>query len=296
MPVRLELVVSTIFALGCNPGRSGQSNSGGMGDSGSMESMAATGLVGATEGSGMVPEASTQGASEETGGESSVCTEVHIGDLVLSTQDDVEASARLREVQGSLTISGNVASLAALGCLETIAGGLTVDETRGLRNLEGLGQLADVGGWLTATSNPDLESLEGLSSLRFVSWIYLGRNGLTHLGLSDLQAAEGIVVGGCSLDGARDSGEPLLVDFDGLDALLALGVVAIYESPMLMRLSGLEAFAQRGGQILSLSLWFNEQFDLGSVTDATDLFEGTHIDACGNEGQSTERCFCPPPP
>jgi hypothetical protein len=260
------------------------------------------GTDGAQEGTAMsdtgaLDQGASTGASAESTGEPSPCSEVHPEHLLLQAQADIEALSHLREVRGNLTITGGVTSLQGLGCLETVRGSLLIEQTQGLQDLTGLDRLADIGGQLVVTRNPNLQSLEGLSSLRFVSVIRLVRNGLTTLGLSHLQAAKTIVIGECALEGDPRSpaGEPLLEDFDGLESLLALQSVEVYDSPMLASLSGLEAFAERGGSLGSLQLWLNETLDAAAVAAVTDAFDGVHVDVCGNEDENADNCFCPPP-
>lgn len=232
-------------------------------------------------------------STDDGSGEPSPCTESHVGDLVLATQADVEAQGFLREVQGTLTITGAVTSLDPLGCLETIRGHLYVQETHGLQDLIGLGRLAEIGGQLHATQNPGLQSLAGLTSLRFIQVLRLSQNGLTSLELSDLQAAGEIVIGGWC--GAGGEGEPLLEDFDSLDSLLAISRVTIYDSPSLTGLSGIEAFAERGGSMSGLELWFNEQLAPGLIAEVANTFaQHVYVDACENGGETDNPCSCKP--
>ena len=205
----------------------------------------------------------------------------------------MEAASLLREVSGNVIITGDIASLASLGCLETIEGALSIRDTQGLRDLAGLHAVTDIGGQLSIHGNPELESLAGLSNLRYASWIHLSGNGITHLGLDRLQATNSIAIGDCLPEG---TGEPLLEDFDGLESLLALSSVAVYSSPRLTGFSGLQAFAQRGGSLNILKLWFNEQLDPEAISEVTEAFKGVSVDTCGNGGDNQDECFCPPPP
>ncbi len=237
-------------------------------------------------------ESSTTQASSDTSGASSPCPEVLEGDLILETQEDVEAASLLREVNGNVTITGDITNLESLGCLETIQGYLSIRDTQGLLDLAGLHAVTDIGGQLGVYDNPELETLAGLSTLRYASWIHLSGNGITHLGLDRLQATNVITIGDCL---PESTGEPLLEDFDGLESLLALGAVEIFGSPRLAGFSGLQAFAQRGGSLNRLKLWFNEQLEPETITEVTEAFGEVSVDVCGNGGGSQDECFCPSP-
>ena len=141
--------------------------------------------------------------------------------------------------------------------------------------------------------NAELESLAGLESLRHAAFILVSGNGLTHLGLPALQGSDGITIGDCFSDDGVDS---MLEDFDGLESLLAVGSVSIHHSPQLTSLSGLQDFAQRGGSLPTLRLWFNERLEAETIDALNDAFGGLVLDVCGNEGDSPRECSCPPPP
>ncbi len=118
-------------------------------------------------------------------------------------------------------------------------------------------------------------------------------NGLTELGLHALQATDGITIGDClSTDGV----DSMLQDFDGLESLLAIGRVSIHHSPQLTSFSGLHDFAERGGSLVSVRLWFNEQLEPEAIDAVDDAFGGLILDLCGNAGEDPKQCFCPPPP
>ena len=296
MRARPHLVVALAAAFGCGgEGRPGASGDGsGDGSSGVAPPLDASGSSSTSSESSTREgtDGSASASSTDSGG-ATPCSEVVEGDLELDAQADLEAVRSVREIEGTLAITGSVVDLEALGCLESIRGSLQIHDTAGLGDLSGLEGLTHVGGQLWVARNPDLASLDGLSSLRFASWINLSHNGITHLGLPALQATDSITIGDCL---PEDEGEPLLEDLDGLDALLALTTVSVHHAPNLAALSGLQAFAERGGSVAIVKLWFNEQLDPATIDALTDADPGISLDACGNAGQSTERCWCPPPP
>ncbi len=295
--MRVCLFVVLCLALGCGGEGSGAGAGAGATESAATATGSAATATGSDSSGAVLPvESSSSGPLGESSGEPSPCTEVHAGDLVLEGQADNEALSRLREVQGNVTITGDVTCLEGLGCLETIRGSLLIQRTQGLHSLAGLDRLAEIGDVLWVTNNADLESLEGLTALRFVAVIRLGGNRITSLGLSQLQAVDTIAIGDCFYDGTHATGEPLLEDFDGLQSLLAVVHVQIYDAPMLRSLSGLEAFAERGGALGLLTLWRNAELDPAAVADVVDASVGLNVDACGNQGEPTDACSCGPPP
>lgn len=90
------------------------------------------------------------------------------GDIVAAFAEDLDALQGVRRLQGSLTVTGEVASLAALLNLEEIGGSLIIRDTRKLRSLEGLGALKRVGAELVISGNDGLSSLNGVEGLEEV--------------------------------------------------------------------------------------------------------------------------------
>ncbi len=137
----LHLVVASAVMLGC-------------GDDGPESSGDAAGSDGeATSSTSSESGTSSSTAMQESAGSSS-CTEVHEGDLLLDSLDDVEAASEVGEATGSVRIEGDVGSVASLACLRTIDGSLTIYDTP-LRDLIGLHNLTDIGGHLTVLENAD---------------------------------------------------------------------------------------------------------------------------------------------
>lgn len=281
----LHFTAAIVLLLSC--GDDGPSSDG---DS----SRASGGMVGSSSTSN---EPTIPGSVSTTGSESgddanADCPDVLAGDLRLDTAQSVEAARGIRHVTGSVFITGEVESLEPLGCLESIDGALSINATS-LRDLGGLEALTEIGDQLWVHANPELESLGRLQSLRFAASIRMSGNGLTELGLSQLQGTREIVIGDCISDDGVDS---MLQDFAGLESLLGIGTVSIHHSPELTALSGLHAFAERGGSLSILRLWVNEQLDPATISELSDAFGGVSLDVCGNAGDDPEKCFCPPPP
>ncbi|MBL4689215.1 MAG: hypothetical protein JKY37_31775 [Nannocystaceae bacterium] len=252
---------------------------------------ASDGSTGANSASESGPEAdSTESGFESSTTADALCAEIYEGTLVLEGQAAVDAMGQLGEVTETLTISGEVTNLSALGCLRTVRGELRVTDTSGLQGLSGLSVLSELGS-LRVTDNPDLVSLEGLDALRFVPRIALHGNGLTTLGLSQLQAANNLTIGECSVQAPR--GEPLLTDLDGLESLLAIGNVSVYGTPRLTNVSGLRSFAERNGVLPSMLFWFNAALESELVIGLADELGAYSASTCGNLGEDPRRCACP---
>lgn len=78
-----------------------------------------------------------------------------LGDVLAQTAEQVDVLGGLETIQGSLTVQGDVSSLAALSALTQIDGDLTIDATA-LTSLAGLEALTEVGGRVIITNNAAL--------------------------------------------------------------------------------------------------------------------------------------------
>ena len=234
-------------------------------------------------------------AGSSSTGEPSPCTDVHEGSLTLDGQTEVDSSLALREVTGSLVITGDVQSLASLSCLSRVGADLRIQGTADLADLTGLFSLSYVGRRLDISHNENLESLDGLDALGFVPYISIQGNALRSLKLDELQAVEQLQIGDCC---SRGAGEPELEDLSGLGSLISVDLVDVCDLPKLVELSGLQAFADRGGSVIGLDFRRNTSLDPGLVEAVGLDLEASSVMTCGNLGQDPERvsCLCGPPP
>jgi hypothetical protein len=135
------------------------------------------------------------------------CGNIYNGDLILSTQDEVNRF-HYTKVTGSLTISGeNIENLTPLLCLDTVGGGIRIESNPLLTTLSGLQNLASVG----ATGQRDpTEIYWGSYSL-----VIHGNGLLANLdGLQNLDSLSGYV---------DISGNASLSNLDGLQNLTSIG-------------------------------------------------------------------------
>ena len=101
-------------------------------------------------------------------GLSSLSAQVHVGNLILNSQADVDAFA-YTEVTGTLAISStDISNLDNLSSLTSVGAFLLIGDNGGLTNLDGLSSLTLVGGSITIVRNASLPNLNGLSSLTTV--------------------------------------------------------------------------------------------------------------------------------
>ena len=248
----------------------------------------------------IMPASDGWASTRPSGSESSddPCVDVVEGALVLSDQEGVDAARFVRAIEGDLTIEGPVTSLEPLQCLRRIGGALRIVGTE-LVDLSGLAALDEIGRDLRVMGNEELESLAGLESLRFVSVIYLERNRLRSLGLTQLHGLGHLEIGTCAAgQGDAGLGEPELATLDTLDSLFALESVTVWSSPSLASLAGLTDFANRGGRGVRLSFRWLAALDAAEVDSVASALESPSVETCGLAGEDPEECICPmgPPP
>lgn len=176
------------------------------------------------------------------------------GDILLRSQADVnqfvtnypncteiEGLLQIGEFQGSVS---NVTDIRGLSKLTRIAGGLFVQNTGVLQNLDGLNSLASVGGDVYIGNNTQLLHVDGLNSLASVGG-FTDINNNTALvnvdGLSSLTSiGKGLFIGY----------NTALANLDGLRNLSALGgYLRIRDNATLLHLNGLHKITQIGGNI-----------------------------------------------
>jgi hypothetical protein len=168
----------------------------------------------------------------------------------------LESLACLEEVEGSLSVSGDLASVHGLHALRQVSGRLSLHDVRGATDLAGLSALASVGEVLYISVLADAASLRGLESLTsvggaaagFMGGIYVSENP----SLASLEGLDGLT----DLTGRSVTieGNPALSSLRGLDNLTAVQQLEIRDNGLLTDLSGLDslqtaAFAPSGERI-----------------------------------------------
>ncbi len=150
------------------------------------------------------------------------------GDVVAAYPEDLDALQGVRRLEGTLTVTDEVASLSALLNLEEIGGSLIIESTEKLKNLEGLGALERIGGDLVLSGNGGLSSLKGLE-------------GLEELG------------GSLLIPSAKGAANPRLKTIAGLPALVRVnGSVVFQGAPKkstIRKLAGFNALESIGGDL-----------------------------------------------
>ncbi len=201
----------------------------------------------------------------------------------------VEQLHNIERIEGSLIIKRNVLlnDLSGLRSLQTIGGGLSVESNAKLYTLGDLLSLHTIDGTLLVKDNARLSKLD-LVSLQIAGSVWLERNRLLGgLGLPVLQSVSGAfflfdndllsTLGGLSAlqalgelylqdnDGLiQISAAPLpfiylsrltvrgnrsLRSFSGLEGLMAVGELSVYDDPALVSFKGLGALEQANGTV-----------------------------------------------
>lgn len=192
------------------------------------------------------------------------CDPVFDGDLVLTTQAEVEYWMPLTRVTGRLALQGSdIASLAPFAGLSRVDGDLFLYQTT-VSDLTPLGGLTRVGKLFNLRENPNLTSLQGLGPSMYMKAMELRSNpALATLdGFPDLTRIWGIAlvnnpaltdIG--ALDGLAQvddylflQGSGALTSLTGLEAVTRAGKLTLSYMHGLTDLAGLDAFAQ--GQIV----------------------------------------------
>ncbi len=154
---------------------------------------------------------------------------------------EIAGLLQIGEFQGSVS---NVTDIRGLSKLTRIAGGLFVQYTGVLQNLDGLNSLASVGGDVYIGNNAQLLHVDGLNSLASVGG-FTDINNNTALvnvdGLSSLTSiGKGLFIGY----------NAALANLDGLRNLSALGgYLRIRDNASLLHVNGLGKITQIGGNI-----------------------------------------------
>jgi hypothetical protein len=228
-----------------NPG--GEPHTGGGDTDGAKSSGGAVGEGGLGSGGSLANGGACVGADEDGDGVANLCDEcpgfddrtprVVEGDLVLTTQAELNELAGVVELKGSLTTGFNslaLTSLTPLSCLQHVSGSLNLEMT-GISQVDALHSLSTVGGSLKLSDNNLLENLAGLEALS-------GVGGDLIISLNDaLTAIDGfgslIVVGGAlSIDNLNG-----LQNIRGFSSLASASSVHLYNNPSLKELDGFVA-------------------------------------------------------
>ena len=195
------------------------------------------------------------------------CPLVIEGDVVLSTQAEVNIFAGT-SITGNLTIQGSdIIDLTPLSPLTSVGGGLMVRSNSSLTNLDGLNNITSVGNlevrenhaltnldelsnlisvvdYLDISDNDALTNLDGLSNLASVGYyLYVGHNdALTNLdGLGTLGTVGGFL--NVELNTS-------LTNLDGLSNIASVGgFLYVKSNPALTNLDGLSNITSVGGEL-----------------------------------------------
>lgn len=133
-------------------------------------------------------------------------TSVHEGDVILRSQEEVDAFGfnGNTEINGDLTINDNglnsssrIEDLRPLRCLQNISGSLFISESDQLLDIEGLNSLVTVGNSVVIDYNSHLTDLDGLENLTSINRsLTIDENDLLNIdGLNNLNSiGESLVV------------------------------------------------------------------------------------------------------
>jgi hypothetical protein len=164
--------------------------------------------------------------------------QVHVGDLTLSTQAQVDAF-NFTEVTGILFIndgpSGNITNLNGLSELTKIGHGLLITDNRFLTDISGLQNLTSVGeaggaSGLFITDNNILTTLNGLSNLTWVRNLSIGDNPM----LTSIAALSNLT----HLTHVSIKNNDALTSIDALFQVTSTGDIVIEENLLLQDLGG----------------------------------------------------------
>ncbi len=180
------------------------------------------------------------------------------GDIVLSSQADVNAFS-CSEVTGNLTISGeDITSLHSLASLQKVSGNLLIEINTNLKTLDGLSALRRIDGDLSIRYDTVLQNLDGLNGLTHAGGLYIFDNfDLTNLnGLSSLTEVNGplsiqynsdlVEIGNLtslqSIHGElRIANNDKLEHVSGFANLTMVGQVSIANNPRLIAVNGFDS-------------------------------------------------------
>ena len=177
--------------------------------------------------------------------------------VFLSTQAEVNAFDCVDV--GALRVSGDVASLAGLSTLRTVAGEFSIRGVAAITDLSGLEQLESVGGRFFVGENAALRSLDGLEALRATGYIELRSNpvleridalggtaGTSFLRIENnasLESLDGLEA--LALSSIDVAGNERLADLSSLSGMQpAVGSVRIRNNPSLVTLEGLSGLRE----------------------------------------------------
>jgi hypothetical protein len=180
------------------------------------------------------------------------------GNIVLSSQADVNAF-NCSEVTGDLIISGeDITSLQPLAALQKVSGNLLIEINTNLKTLDGLSALSRIEGYLSIRYDTVLQNLDGLSGLTHAGGVYILDNfDLSSLnGLSSLTEVNGplsiqynsdlMEIGGFTLlqsihGELRIANNDNLEHVSGFANLTAVGQVSIANNSKLIAVKGFES-------------------------------------------------------
>ena len=213
-------------------------------------------------------------------------TNVCEGDITLSSQAEVDAF-NCTEVTGSLTISGSdIINLQALSVLQTIGGGLYIENNNLLGSLDGLqvqGVLSDIG----LSNNSKLLNIDALKAIEGVGLsLTISQNPL----LTDINAFAQIK----SVRFVTISQNEALQNVDGLRSLTNVRGIVIKDNAALMHINGLSSLVEVefGGEVTGNTSLTNfcGLYNLVATGNRTLLIENNAINPSFDEILSNGLC------
>ncbi len=187
------------------------------------------------------------------------------GDIILTSQAEVDAIGICTEIEGNLYIgnssSSDITDLSPLYQITSVGGYVIIENNPNLSNLLGLNSLASVGAWFFIENNASLTSLGGLFSLHSVSGTLVIRNNDALLQINDLQQLTSVGNDLFIDDNAS------LEDVTGLSGLISVGeTFAINNNEALQTITGISSLTTTGS-----GLWIESNAVLTDINGFSNL-------------------------
>ena len=241
-------------------------------------------------------ESSDAGPDADSTTGDSECPDVHRGSLTIVDDTDVDALRFTRRVEGDLVIQEySGPDLTFLGCLQSVGGGLAIQNTPNLADLTGLERLSEIGGSLGVVFNLQLTSLSGLGAVQLAGGLWVAANpSLAALDAPQISGVTSLVLGDCVYEYSALLDNPLLESLDGLSGLTSAAEVII-GSQSLTSLDRLhEIAAADPSAIGATTINANPNLPHEEVELLQSLAGGTSHSSCLNFGEPAgNACYCP---
>lgn len=254
-----------------------------------------SGLATSTDTSG--PTATTFQTDTATTDTPGLCDGVHVGDLLIEEDTDLEPLASLGRVTGNVYVrmqGRDQPDLSFFGCLHTIDGSLIIKNNVFLASTAGMADLQSVQR-IWVYENQGLQTVSGFDGVveLFELRIY-GNPMLEKILFDTLTTAATMTLGFCVGDmGAAQ--EPLLLDLAGFSGLTKVGSITIEGHESLVTAEVLDALAANGAPdpLAGATVRFNvllPEADVHAQLDTLGL-SMQQRDVCGN-AEGDPECFC----